>query len=82
MFDGKANSRNGILGIALPSMASKVFARSAICNICRNTHQTIVINDTTVIRGFSYNYYIPHNKCAWANVDRYCVLVEWQEFKN
>jgi len=81
-FDGKANSKNGILGIVLPNMTKEVFGGSYNCNICGNVHQTVVINDTTVIKEFSYNYYIPNNKCAWFEEDRYCVLVGWEEFKN
>jgi hypothetical protein len=39
------------------------------------------INDNTVIKEFSYNYYIPHAKCSWSEDDRYCVLVRWDDFK-
>ena len=39
------------------------------------------INDTTVIREFSYNYYVePHEGCAWSEDERYCVLVKWDDF--
>ena len=56
------------------------------CNIFRiigynGTHNYVDINDTTVIREFSYNYYIePHEGCAWSEDERYCVLVKWDDF--
>lgn len=81
LFDGKANSKNGILGIVLPDMYDKIYNGSGICKTCGNSHNYVNINDNTVIREFSYNYYIPNNKCAWSEDDRYCVLVKWDDFK-
>ena len=74
------NTKNGILGVVLPSMYSSIYQGSGTCSVCGNTHNYVVINDTTVIKEFSYNYYIPHNKCAWSEDDRYCVLVKWDDF--
>jgi hypothetical protein len=45
-------------------------------------HNLVQINDSTVIKEFSYNYYLPTEKCAWAEEDRYCVLVKWEAFKS
>jgi hypothetical protein len=82
LFNGKNNTMNGILGVVLPSMANNVYGGSGICRICGNSHNYEYINDNTVIKEFSYNYYIPHGKCAWTEDDRYCVLVKWEDFEN
>jgi MTH538 TIR-like domain (DUF1863) len=81
LYDGKANSKNGILGIVLPEMYDKVYTGRGLCTICGNSHNYVNINDNTVIKEFSYNYYIPKNICAWSEDDRYCVLVKWDDFK-
>ncbi|MFM1999320.1 MAG: hypothetical protein RL204_1267 [Bacteroidota bacterium] len=80
LFDGKANSKNGILGIVLPEMYDKIYAGSGICTNCGNSHNYVNIDDNSVIKEFSYNYYIPNKKCAWSEDDRYCVLVKWDDF--
>lgn len=80
LFDGKANSKNGILGIVLPDMYDKIYTGRGICKTCGNSHNYVNINDNTVIKEFSYNYYIPVNKCAWSEEDRYCILVKWADF--
>jgi hypothetical protein len=81
LYNGKANTRNGILGIVLPEMDNKVYKGSSICNTCGNSHNLVQIDDTTTIKEFSYNYYLPTDKCAWSEDDRYCVLVKWDDFK-
>ena len=44
-------------------------------------HNTVVIDDSTVIREFSANYYIePHSGCGWSENERYCVLTKWDDF--
>lgn len=80
LFNGKANSRNGILGIVLPSMTSTIFTGMYSCNTCGGSHNGVMLNDTTVIKEYWCNYYIPNGKCAHAEEDRYCVLVSWNEF--
>lgn len=80
LFDGKANSKNGILGIVLPDMYENIYKGSYSCDKCGGSHNHVAINDNTVIKEFSYNYYIPNNKCAWSVEDRYCVLVKWDDF--
>ena len=80
LYNGKNNTRNGILGIVLPSMYNSIYRDSYTCSICGNNHNGVYINDYTTIKEFSYNYYIPHNKCAWSEDDRYCVLVKWDDF--
>ena len=82
LYDGKENPRSGILGVILPSMYNNIYKGSYNCSTCNPTHSIsfVNINDSTTIKEFSYNYYIPHNKCSWADEDRYCVLVKWEDF--
>ena len=82
LYNGQGNTRSGILGIVLPSMTDTVYTGSGECNSCNGTHNYVNINDSTTIKEFSYNYYLPNgNKCAWAEDDRYCVAVKWEDFK-
>lgn len=80
LYDGEYNSRNGILGIVLPNMYNEIYQGTYNCTICNNEHNLININDATTVKEFSYNYYIPHEKCAHHEDDRYCVLAKWDEF--
>jgi len=80
LYHGVGNTQNGILGIVLPSMYNAIFGGVYQCPNCGGQHTTIAINDTTTIKEFSYNYYIPHNKCSWAEDDRFCVLCKWDDF--
>ena len=80
LYDAAANSRNGILGIVLPSSSVHVYKGSYSCSNCGSSHNVVAINDATVVREFSYNYYIPNGKCAHREEDRYCVLTTWEEF--
>lgn len=80
LYNGQNNTKNGILGIVLPAMYEKVFGGSGSCSICGNNHNYVYVNDNTTIKEFSYNYYIPHDKCAWIEDDRYCILVKWDDF--
>lgn len=81
LYNGPGNSRSGIVGIVLPNMYDKVYKGSNICLTCGGSHETVMMNDATVIREFSYNYYTqPHDKCAWGDDDRYCILAKWDEF--
>lgn len=81
LYNGKGNTRNGILGVVLPEVYGDIYFGSYNCRSCGQTHNGIAINDSTTIKEFSYNYYIPHNKCVWTEDDRYCVLVKWDDFK-
>ena len=81
LHNGKGNTRNGILGVVLPEMYSKIYRGSYVCGTCARNHNHVAINDDTVIREFSANYYLqPHNGCSWGEDDRYCVLVKWDDF--
>lgn len=82
LYDGKANSKNGILGIVLPDIYDSIYKGSYSCSKCGGSHNHVSINNSTVIKEFSYNYYIPNDKCSWSEDDRYCVLVKWDDFKS
>lgn len=81
LYHGSGNTQNGILGIILPSMYNLVDGGKNICNVCGYNHNTVYVNDRTVIKEFSYNYFIPNNKCSWSEDDRFCVLVRWEDFE-
>ncbi|WP_339125463.1 TIR domain-containing protein [Fusobacterium nucleatum] len=82
LYNGENNTKNGILGIVLPSMYGRIYKGSYTCSICRKSHNYVAINDNTTVKEFSYNYYIPKaNGCAWSEDDRYCILVKWDDFK-
>lgn len=81
LYNGKDNSRSGLIGVVLPNMYEQIYKGSYQCFQCNDTHNHVDINDNTVIREFSKNYYIePHNGCAWSPEDRYAILVKWEDF--
>lgn len=72
---------NGIVGVVLPSMKDKIYRGDYLCSTCGHTHQLVQIDDSTVIKEFSINYYIPNpSTCAWSEKDRYCILTNWEDF--
>ena len=83
LYNGVGNSRSGILGVVLPQMYEEIYKGLKSCNVCNGSHNIVDINDHTVIKEFSRNYYLNnHGKCAYSEEDRYCVLVKWDEFKD
>ena len=82
LYNGQDNTRNGILGIVLPNMYDRVYRGSYQCRLCGNQHRWVAIDDDTVIKEFSYNYYLPNpdSGCAWNEDDRYCVLTQYDIF--
>lgn len=81
LYHGIGNTQNGILGLVLPSMTSTIYGGDYQCYSCGGTHNSVRINDATVVREFSYNYYIPKpNKCSWSEEDRFCILTRWEDF--
>ena len=81
LFNGRGNTRNGIVGIVLPEMYNAIYGETYLCSDCLGYHTYININDDTVIREFSANYFIePHVGCSWLEDDRYCVLSKWDDF--
>lgn len=81
LFNGEGNKRSGIVGIVLPDMYDRIFRGTYICSQCGYEHGNVCVSDDVVIREFGYNYFTePHNRCAWGEEDRYCVLVRWDDF--
>lgn len=82
LYNGEGNTRNGILGVVLPSMYNAIYKGTQSCSICGGNHNIVDIVDNTVIKEFARNYYLnSHGKCSYTEDDRYCVLVKWDEFK-
>jgi len=83
LYNGENNTKNGILGVVLPSMYEKIYKGEYTCSSCGGKHNSVSINDNTVVKEFSYNYYIPKESgCGWSEEERYCVLVKWDDFKD
>ena len=81
LYNGQGNTRNGILGVVIPSMYDSIYKGEYTCQTCGKSHNNVAINDNTVIKEFSENYYLePHNGCGWSEDERYCVLVKWDDF--
>ena len=80
LYDGAGNTKNGILGVVLPAAATDVFRGSQNCWNCQGSHNVVAFDDSTTIKEFSYNYYIPNGKCAHSEEDRYCVAAGWDDF--
>lgn len=81
LYNGANNTRNGILGVVLPALYDKIYKGSYRCNTCGKEHQHVAVNDNTTIKEFNRNYYLnSHGKCSYAEDDRYCVLVKWDDF--
>lgn len=82
LYNGENNTRNGVLGIVLPSVRNNIYSGSYTCS-CGIICNSVNINDNTVVKEFSHNYYIPENgKCHWSEDERYCVLVAWEDFES
>jgi len=64
LFDRKGNRLSGLLGIVLPEMESKVHGGSFTCGDCGKKIDVTNINDSTVLREFSENYWL-QKKCLW-----------------
>jgi hypothetical protein len=83
LYDRKGNPRDGLLGIVLPDMENQVFGSSFTCPKCGSVVYNVNINDNTVIREFSANYWLKQNECGHYSDDgRYCVLVRYEDFMN
>lgn len=81
LYSSASHLKSGILGVVLPHMMEAVYKGQSGCQACGQSHNIVKINDDTVISEFSYNYYIPNDKCAHGEDDRYCVLVPWTDFE-
>ncbi len=81
LYNGKNNTRNGVLGVVTPEMYDRVYKGNYSCSACGYSHNYVDVDDNTVIREFSQNYYIePHEGCSWTEEQRYCILVKWDDF--
>jgi hypothetical protein len=81
LYHGANNTQNGILGVVLPSVYERIYKKSYICSSCGLSHTWVDIGDSTTIKEFSFNYYIPNGKCSHIEDERFCVLVKWDDFK-
>lgn len=82
LYNVEGNTRNGILGVVLPKMYSVIYKGTYNCPTCHKNHNWVAINDDTVIKEFSRNYYLnSHGNCAYSEEGRYCVLVKWDDFR-
>lgn len=80
-YNGNGFRRSGLLGVVLPSMVEKIYKGSFTCSICGGIHNFTKIDDDTVIREFSSNYYLDNDgKCYYGENDRFCVLVNYSDF--
>lgn len=63
---------------------ARIFRGKYTCYQCGFEHDWVAINDDTVVREFSANYYIEkdHVGCCWSEDERYCVLCSYDEFMN
>ena len=82
LFNGKGNTRNGLLGIVLPCMYEKVYGGKYKCECCGDTINYVNICNDTVIKEFGRNYYLlKDEKCNHYSEDgRYAVLVKYDDF--
>lgn len=75
---------NGLLGIVLPSMVDKIYDKTVYCEKCQCNHNYLCLNDETVVREFSKNYWLnPNNsgcKSVYSKENRFSVLVRYDDF--
>ena len=50
LYNGENNTKNGILGIVLPSMYDKLYKGKEQCSVCGKNHNIVCINDNTTIK--------------------------------
>ena len=81
LYDRKGNPRDGLLGIVLPEMVDKIYKGPEKCPHCGKMINIVNIDDDTVIREFSENYYLKPNDCGHYYEDGlYAVLVRYDDF--
>lgn len=82
LFNGKGNTRNGLLGIVLPCMYDKIFCGQYKCSCCGDTINYVNICNDTVIKEFGRNYYLlkDENCNHYSEDGRYAVLVKYNDF--
>jgi len=82
LYHSESNTQNEILGDVLPSIYEKINSGSGICSNCGNSHTYESMSKNSIVKEFSYNYYVSHNKRYWTEDYRFCVLVKWKDFGN
>lgn len=84
LYDGKNNTRNGLLGIVLPTVRDKVYKGSGYCETCKCSINIVNINDSTTIKEFNQNYYLRKPKACdhYSSSDRYAVVADYYDFMN
>lgn len=83
LFDRKENRLSGLIGIVLPEMEPKIYGDSYRCKTCGKEIGILHINDETVLREFSQNYWLENDDCNHYSEDgRFCVLVKYADFMN
>ena len=81
MYDREGNPRDGLLGIVLPDMEKTIYCSEEVCPKCGKKVETISLNDSTVIREFSANYWLKKNECGHYDFSgRYAVLCRYSDF--
>jgi hypothetical protein len=64
-------------------MEQIIYGGSYKCEHCQQLINVVNIDDSTVIREFSKNYYLKADQCGHYNEDgRFCVLYRYIEFMN
>ena len=81
LYDAKGFPRSGLLGIVLPKMETKIYTEEYYFDSQHIRHKKININDSTVIKEFSKNYFLKKDKNGYYNEPgRFCVLARYCEF--
>ncbi|GJM47958.1 TIR domain-containing protein [Weissella soli] len=87
LYMGKANTQNGILAVILPNMYNGIYPppNTTKSSFDGTTVHISNINDNTVIKEISANYYLAspihdEDRDYWTNDGRYVVVIKWDEF--
>ena len=87
LYNGDGNSKNGILAVILPNMYNSVYPypKTATSDFDGSTFNIAMINENTVIKEISANYYLDSplhdkNRDYWTADECYVVGVKWDDF--
>ena len=81
LLDKKSNRLSGLVGIVLPEMESLIYGGSYHCEHCGKEIDIVNINDNTVLREFSANYWLKMDSCGHYSIEgRYPILVKYADF--
>ena len=76
----KSFKKEDYFRIVLPHMYDKVYAGTGVCSSFGSSNSYVNISNYSVVTEFNHNYCIPHNKFAWYEDERFCVLVKYEDF--